>query len=443
MTLNCKISAITAIVLAVAVQSCSDGLEIPYQNPRQGSGTTASRTPSEALGRTMILYSAGYNNLSSALKDDIDDICENYLPGDYPYSDRLLVLAHHSVSNLNYTQETSPCLIRIYRDREGATVRDTVYTWPAGTRAVDEDAATLKEVLTYIKDNYPSKEYGLVFSSHSTGWLPPGFSLTTRSSQAKGISALQDTVSRNTISGRSGQERSIGADYGTGAEIDIKDFAAAIPMKLKYLIFDSCLIGGVESVYEFKDICEYVVASQAEILEDGMVYTNLVYRLLGEEPSDITGVAEDFYNHYNSLSGTSRSGVISVVDCAMLGSLADVCRDIFSNHREELSSIDASAVQPANYRSAYFYDFRDIFRQLSLSGTEEAGLDAAIEDCVIYKANTEYFFEGYPGYELKYETFSGLSMYLPSAVSNTSTREYLDSYYTGFKWDQDTGYINF
>ena len=100
-------------------------------------------------------------------------------------------------------------------------------------------------------------------------------------------------------------------------------------------------------------------------------------------------------------------------------------------------------MQPANYRSAYFYDFRDIFRQLSLSGTEEAGLDAAIEDCVIYKANTEYFFEGYPGYELKYETFSGLSMYLPSAVSNTSTREYLDSYYTGFKWDQDTGYINF
>ena len=84
MTLNCKISAITAIVLAVAVQSCSDGLEIPYQNPRQGSGTTASRTPSEALGRTMILYSAGYSNLSSALKDDIGIKLFCLLPGFFP-----------------------------------------------------------------------------------------------------------------------------------------------------------------------------------------------------------------------------------------------------------------------------------------------------------------------------------------------------------------------
>lgn len=398
------------LLMSAAFQSCSDGLEMPYDNPRQGYNrldNIPSRTPSENTARTMILYSAGYNSLSSALKDDIDDICGNYLPDGYSYSDNLLVFAHHSVSDSDYSEETCPCLIEIYRDREGNTVRDTVRTWPAGTRAVDEDAATLKEVLTYIKDNYPSKEYGMVFSSHATGWLPPGYPLS----------------------------RSIGQDAGTLVEIDAKTFAAAIPMKLEYLIFDACLVGGIEVAYEFKDVCEHLVFSQEEILADGLDYNNIVYRLLGTDPSDITGVAEDFYNHYNALSGSYRSATVSAISCEGLGNLAAVCSGIFSSHRDGLSEIDASAVQPMSHRSTcLFYDFRDILSQLDLSESEADAADEALGECILYKAHTDRFFS------MEINTFSGLSMYLPNAVSG-STREYLDEYYRGFQWNTDSGYI--
>ena len=123
--------------------------------------------------RTLLLYSAGYNNLSPVLKDDIDDICSGYLPEGYSFNDNLLVFAHHTVSDYNYRDEVQPCLIRIYRDRDGIAVRDTVRTWPEGTSAVDPE--TLRSVLEYVRDNYPSEEYGMIFSSHATGWLPPNF----------------------------------------------------------------------------------------------------------------------------------------------------------------------------------------------------------------------------------------------------------------------------
>ena len=46
--------------------------------------------------RTLILYSAGFNNLSNALLDDIEDICESYVPdGNRRNRDNLFIFSHH------------------------------------------------------------------------------------------------------------------------------------------------------------------------------------------------------------------------------------------------------------------------------------------------------------------------------------------------------------
>ena len=37
------------------------------------------------------------------------------------------------------------------------------------------DPSTLREVLGFVKDNFPAKGYGMVFSSHGSGWLPAGY----------------------------------------------------------------------------------------------------------------------------------------------------------------------------------------------------------------------------------------------------------------------------
>ncbi len=374
--------------------------------------------------QTLLLYSAGYNSLSSELKEDIDDICDNYVPkGNNSSSDNLFVLAHHA--DRSYSDGKPPYLIKIYSI--GGTVhRDTVMTFPTGTSAIDTDV--LNRVLSYIKENYPSDEYGMIFSSHASGWIPPNFSLTGSSFfSAAGVRGSSGTAS--------GQERSIGQDAGTGEEFDVKDFAAAIPFKLDYIIFDACLVGGIEVAYEMKDICDYLVFSQEEILADGMVYTNITRRLLEENPANLVGVAEDFYNHYNSLSGQYRSATISVVDCSGLEGLADVCSGIFEEQREALDTLDAGNIQPMRDMFDWFYDFKDIIVHAGMTDEESEALDAALEKSILYKAHTEYFID------TKINTYSGLSMYLPTAVRSASTRRYLDSYYQDFKWNQATGYV--
>lgn len=368
--------------------------------------------------RTLILYSAGFNNLSNALLDDIEDICESYVPdGNRRNRDNLFIFSHHIESG--YKDRTSPHLIKVYRVGD-KIFRDTLVTYPPETSAVSPE--TLRNVLKYVDDNFKSEEYGLIFSSHASGWLPPNFSLNGTWTASE--------------SSASSPQRSIGQDAGTLEEMDAKDFAAALPMKFKYIIFDSCLVGGIEVAYEFKDVTDYLVFSAEEILSDGLVYTDITRRLLQETPSDIIGVAEDFYKHYDSLSGIYRSATISVVDCSQLDGLASVCAEIFSSHKGQIPAINYWDVQPMRRSFQWFYDFRDILDQLGLSESETVKLDEALERCILYKANTEYFFE------TELETFCGISMYLPSAVKSSAARDYLNEYYRGFKWDKATGYLD-
>lgn len=415
--------------------SCSDILDIPYSNPRNAgekADGTFSRNGTKDFRRTLVVYSAGYNNLSDALEEDIDDICRGYVPeGNYVYSDNLLVFAHNTVSDRygKYKIPTEPCLFRIYRNRDGVTVRDTVRTWPAGTSAVDTE--TLTDVLTYVHQEYPSGEYGMIFSSHATGWLPPGTDLST----GEYPDETEMQASRNRIKGnRSRPERSLGQDAGTKEEMDVREFADAIPMHLDYIVFDSCLAGGIELAYELRDVCSHIVFSQDEILADGMVYTNIVSRLLEEYPTNLKGVADDYYEHYNALSGFEQSASISVIDCSGLEELAAACRTVFTNKRGTIPGINPDDVQTMNYKpNCFFYDFRDIISKL---GEDMTAVDAALGKCVEYKLHTENLFT------IKVRTFSGLSMYLPSAVRNKNTRDRLNDYYSGYDWCTDTGYLD-
>ena len=90
-------------------------------------------------------------------------------------------------------------------------------------------------------------------------------------------------------------------------------------------------------------------------------------------------------------------------------------------------------------RTSYFYDFRDILTEIA-SQEELSDVDSALEQCIEYKANTEYFFSEWLNKSFRYETFCGLSMYLPSAVS-ASQRENSNDYYSLYQWAQDTGYL--
>lgn len=421
--MNCYriLKYLLCIIAAAAVAiSCSDRLDIPDRSGRipERDGNLERNPSSDETRRSMILYCAGYNNLTPYMQTNMTELMKGYIPGGFRYSDQLFVFEHLTAKYGNYYTPNAPYLLKIYRDRNGKVITDTVLTMPETTNSAS--AETVKEVLEFIRDNYESKEYGLIFSSHSTGWLPERQYGRNRSR----------SINRDLL-----EVKSIGAQYyGTSAnreEMELKDFADAIPMTLEYIIFDSCLMGGIEVAYELKDVCKHLVFSQSQVLAEGFDYPNLAERLLNTKPSDIIGTACDFFDKYDRLSGLERSATISVVDCSKLERLAGACKGIFSEHMDEILSLKTGDIQKTDVTN-WFFDLGDLVHKLSLTEAEKAAFDESMEECILYKAATPEFFE------VPITAHSGLSTYLPSVGTDQ-----IRLFYSGFDWNVATGYVSF
>jgi hypothetical protein len=404
-------------------------------------------TPEEISRRNvLLLYSAGYNSLSQFLDSDVKDLKTGWLPGNAGADNILLVYKHNTAGYNNYMTHNSPNLIRLYRDKKGNVVSDTLMTYPEET--ISSSARMLNEVLNFVKDEFPAKGYGLIFSSHATGYLPAGYYSNPTNYQYQegpelfGTGIFSDPVPVPYVEVEHDPSlpmvKSIGEDHrksGGGFisyEMELQDFADAIPMKLDYILFDACLMGGIEVAYELKDKCRRIGFSQAEVLAEGLDYSTLTTHLLQNAEPDPQGVCEDYFKQYDIESGVYRSATISYIDCEMLEPLAEVCRDLFSIHSNGISWIRPNNVQRF-YRSDkhWFYDLESIIFESGATKEEINRLHDALKGCVLYAAHTPTFM-----LEFEINTFSGFSMYLPS---NGSVE--LNKYYKTLKWNKATGLV--
>ncbi len=396
----------------------------------------------------LILYSAGYNSLSDYLIEDISDLKQGWLPGSDRNDNVLLVYSHFPTKRGIYSTPTSPTLTRIYKNLEGKTISDTLAYFPSETYSAT--AEQLHTVLTYVKTEFQAKSYGMIFSSHATGYLPSGY-------YAKPNDYIYQD--KNNISYRYGMGRrysnpvpyiapkhdpslpdvkSIGQDQvGTfgnyvSYEIELDDFAKALPMQMEYILFDACLMGGVEVAYELKDKCHYVGFSQTEVLAEGFDYRSLAKHLLGSDTPNPQAVCEDFFHQYYIQSGTSQSATISMVDCTEMNSLSAICCELFHKYREAINRLQASKVQRYyRYDYCWFFDLYDIIAKAGATEEELSELQKALDICITYKSATPGFMGSFT-----IDTYSGLSMYLPSQGSIE-----LDKYYRTLQWNKDTALV--
>ncbi len=397
----------------------------------------------ESARKVLLLYSAGYNSLRNYLLDDIKDLKEGWLPGNGCNDDILLVYSHTPKVSGAYNDPTSPYLIRLYKDKNGKAVSDTIMTYPKGT--ISASAEQMNEVLGYIRDNFTSGSYGMIFSSHATGYLPSGYYTNptgykfrkSAMMRSRGIPTPVPYIEPD-FDPSLPMVKSIGQDQvgpsstRVSYEMEIQDFAEAIPMKLDYILFDACLMGGIEVAYELRGKCSQVGFSQAEVLAEGLDYKTLTQHLLQREEPYPMGVCRDYFNQYDIQSGVYRSATISLVDCDKVDPMAEVCRDIFSAHREGLASINHEDVQRF-YRSSkhWFYDLESIIREAGATEEEITRLQNALDQCVLYKGYTPEFMN-----EFKIDIFSGFSMYLP-CHGNAE----LSKFYKTLQWNQSTGLV--
>lgn len=456
-----RISAV--IVAMVMLAACEPSFDFHSEFYHDGTSSGRGddhdgREQNEESRNVLLLYSAGYNSISSYLAEDIQDLMKGNLPSNSRMKDVLLVYSHLPSKKNAYSEPNPPVLMRIYSGKEGEVVSDTLVRYPASVHSADP--VQLNAVLTYVKDNFPAKTYGMIFSSHATGYLPAGYYTNPEDYIYAPSSAMMGRQGyRKSHRGVPYVEpehdpslpmvKSIGQDqvgsYGSylSYEIQLEEFAEALPMYFDYILFDACLMGGVEVAYELSGRCGLVGFSQAEVLAEGFDYKAIPTHLLNGGTPDPQAVCEDYFQQYDIQSGIYRSATISMVDCSKMEPLADVCRDLFDKYREPMRHVDPETIQRF-YRSDYhwFYDMADILAKSGATADELRAVDEALEQCVVYKATTPEFMGSF-----SIKTFSGLSMFFPyTKLYDSSEGGYvhefaLQQYYKTLKWNIATGLV--
>ncbi len=368
--------------------------------------------------KVMILYSAGFNSISSQLQTNISELKQGYVPTKGTGQDVVLIVSK-PLGN-SYKNQTSPVLIQMYKKGKNV-VMDTVKTYVSGT--VLASATTLRSIMSDIKALYPAKGYGLVFSSHATGWLPKDVYGNTDFFYGPRPSTI-------------GQENHYADNVYQSLEMEIEDFAKAFPYHLDYLVIDACYGGCVEVAYALRGVTDYIAFSPAEILTGGFDYVNMSRRLLQE--NSVKGVCEDFYNKYASRTGTQNSATISLVKTSALGELAQCCKELFQTYRTQINSIDYKYGGVQTYfggNEHWFYDLKDILVKAGISSEDKTRLEQALDACVPYKAHTANYYSGIDGLH-PITNYSGLSMFLPSVNDDD-----VKTYYTTLSWNQITSLV--
>ena len=422
---------ILALTALLCVQGCykdsrfEPGIDGATDSARQQPGRMATENPR----RVMIMVSAGYNSLYSYLDADLADLESGLLPSGTGFGDDvLLVLCRQLTKRDDYNTPRAPVLYRLWSS-EGLVHRDTLRMWPDDTPLCRRE--TIHEALSLVCDKFPASSYGMVFSSHATGWMPARYysNPDTYEQEHGGTPSgggvffkprFVSPVQHFPPLEAEPAVKSIGQDQvGTASvEMELQEFADAIPMRLDYLLIDACLCGGVEVAYALRDKADIVGFSPTEILADGFVYHNITSHLFASEP-DPVGVCREYFEQYNVQTGSSRSATISVVDTREMEPLAAVCRELFEKYRDVIETLPGTGVQGYfRFDRHFFYDLKDILVQAGISAGEQARLEEAMDRCILYKAATPSFLS------IGIRRYSGLSMYLPSMGTDL-----LDSFY--------------
>ena len=367
---------------------------------------------------SLLIYIAGNNSISSYGEQDLADIESAWLPETSDKSDILMVFTH-------FTDQT-PKLFRLSRDKRGNLVKDIIMEYPFATNS--GTTQTLQEVIDDAEEAWPAGSHGLVLWSHASGFLPPGYFSDPKEQSFSRVRQQEAAF----VDPFAGMVKSFAVDGSS--EMDIVELGKVLQRTYyEYIIFDCCFMADVQVAYELIPACGLLVFSPTEILGDGLPYDSMVETIFkGKDyTSSMKKLCEDYMSQYRSQTGDYASATITLLNTAKLGPLADACRPVFEQYREQILTLDRSKVQ-AYFRNPSLHWFYDLGHLVSQVGTDAqiSTFNRALDQAVIFKDATPAFLG------LKIDHYSGLSVYIPRSGYTV-----LNNYYKTLKWNQATGLV--
>lgn len=392
-------------VLTISFAACSSS-DDPQPTPADKSGVKTS----------ILIYAVASNNLSSYLKEDMQEMREGAQALDLDKSE--VYIYYLTKTELPALYRISDCDKSDATESDGLPVFDKVKEYdrsqfstdPKRIRAVIEDYLELSSAA-------PSNR-GIIFWSHSTAWEP----------------AFSDHTVHE-------KRRSFGQDqYGTQSDqCDITELADAIPEDcFDFIWFDCCYMGNIEVAYQLRNKAKYMVGYPTEVWGTGMPYQNTLQYIAGSDP-DLIKASDVFADYYVKQSLPVTIGVYSLTDIEPMVQIA-------------ASRIDAD-IPPrfllTNYgrRGYQFYDFGEYYKSKGLpmdvkptgrvaydeamKAFDDAVMRSALDKFVLHKRSNNMLFTSTGG------TYTAVN---PDYFSGVTTHHFVDEetertdYYKSLDW---------
>lgn len=354
---------------------------------------------------TFVMYAVADNNLFRYLRGNIT-MAKAAVAQGIPEGCRVLV---YYDGNIDYDGNHLTCLTEIVRN--GDTAEEVIL------RQYDDhnsaDPAIMKMVLNDAMIMAPADTFGVAFLGHGTGWFPPSLN---NLQQPASLSLPSDPASEHRLfKDEDALTRAYGPDlttYMSPADI-VEGLSGTTP---DYVIFDVCFMSSVELLYDLRNSTDYIVASPAEVMGDGIPYHRILPELFNTSASleqKLAHCVEAIYNYYTVQNYPSAS--FAVVRTSALPALADAVRNVFASGVSEPDLGDIQYLEGLQPNHAFF-DLQDYLWNISRSESAYEHFRQTLTDVIVYEQHTPQIYSAFGSWAGGFfdaERVCGISSYIP------------------------------
>lgn len=347
--------------------------------------------------RTVLIYIAGENGLSSFINDEIKEI----KTGSKSIGNNNLLVYIDRGGN----SSELPYLVRL----KDGKVTDSLSISDMKISSKDEyacDPNVMEGVIRYAFQKYPSinNDYGLVLWGHASGWLIEEDSIpyTAMARKAWGIDNGNNSSSNN------------------GKWLNIPTMAKLLS-KLPHLTFifaDCCNFQCLESAYELRNVTDYIIGSPAEIPGVGAPYTTVASALF-ETSTFYTSIVDRYYEQHAG----GHDLPLSVIKTSGMEDLANATRIALNTIAPQFDGNYPDMKGIIHYFIEYkYYDANDFMLKYASESDYQAWKQAYDKAVIYKKMATEWMtnrsWSGYYyDFEVTEEKYGGVSMFVPQSWS--------------------------
>lgn len=345
--------------------------------------------------KTVLIYMSAENSLSPDSESDLIEIKE----GSQALSDEDQLLVYYDRAK----QGELPWLARIVKGQ----LQDSVSIADMGISDKDEyasDPHVMEKVLTYAYSHYPATAgYGLTLWGHASGWLKA------------------DSIAYS---------RAYGIDNGANSDRSNSGYWLNIPIlrrvlekqpHLEFILGDCCNFMCLETIYELRQVTDYVVGSPAEIPDAGAPYDKVVPEMFKRQDA-VKGIMTKYADAYKNYLP------LSVAKTKEMDALAEATRTVLKAIYSRLESEYPDMSGLIYYYNAYdygykayyniFYDAGDFVKKFATDEEYKQWkevLNRMVIDKIFSKTWTtnKYWNPYYSSFEATEEKYHGVSMFVP------------------------------